>query len=86
VNWSNFMTMMSGYPNDPSQYQLGDLPGMAHNQGCGFSFSDGHSELHRWRDGRTTPPMGAIDPTAASFACAGNRDVAWLQDVATRPN
>jgi prepilin-type N-terminal cleavage/methylation domain-containing protein/prepilin-type processing-associated H-X9-DG protein len=84
VNWSNFMTIMSGYPNDPSQYQLGDLPGFYHNFGCGFSFADGHSELHKWRDGRTTPPMGPIQPNAPSFSCNGDLDVAWLQDASTR--
>jgi len=86
VNWSNFMTIMSGYyPNDPGQYQLGDLPGMYHSLACGFSFADGHSEIHRWRDSRTIPPLGPIMPDAASFSCAGNVDVAWLQDVSTRP-
>jgi prepilin-type N-terminal cleavage/methylation domain-containing protein len=85
VNWSNFMTMMAGYPNDPSQYQLGDLPGMYHNVACGFSFSDGHSEMHRWRDNRTIPPMGPIDPLAGTIACPGNVDVAFLQDISTRP-
>lgn len=84
VNWSNFMTMMNGYPSDPSQFQLGDLPGMYHNLGCGFSFADGHSEMHRWLDARTTPPMGKIQPDAPTIVCAGNRDVAWLQDHSTR--
>ncbi len=88
VNWSNFMTMYSGatpWPNDPGSYQLGDLPGMYHNVACGFSFADGHSEIHKWRDSRTTPPMGPINPDAPSFACAGNQDVAFLQDISTRP-
>jgi len=84
VNWSNFMQITDGYvPSDPSQYQLGDLPGFYHNMGCGFSFADGHSEMHRWRDGRTTPPMGKIDPLAPSFRCQGNQDVAWLQEHST---
>ncbi len=26
-----------------------DIPANRHNQGCGFSFADGHSELWRWR-------------------------------------
>jgi prepilin-type N-terminal cleavage/methylation domain-containing protein len=85
INWANFMAMMDGYsPTDPSQYQLGDLPGFYHHFACGFSFADGHSELHKWRDGRTTPPLGPIDPYAPSFNCPGNVDVAWLQDAATR--
>jgi hypothetical protein len=83
VNWSNFMANMSGYPNDPSKYELGDLPSMAHALSCGFSFADGHSEIHRWRDSRTTPPLGSISqfPT---IPCAGSVDVAWIQDVSTR--
>jgi len=85
VNWSNFMTMMNGYPNDPLQYHLGDLPGMYHALACGFSFADGHSEIHKWRDRRTTPPMGPINPDAPSFASPRNVDVAWLQDASTRP-
>jgi prepilin-type N-terminal cleavage/methylation domain-containing protein len=85
VNWSNFMTMMGGYPNDPSQFRLGDLPGFYHNLACGFSFSDGHSELHRWRDGRTMPPLGPIQPLAPDIACPGSVDVAFLQDISTRP-
>jgi prepilin-type N-terminal cleavage/methylation domain-containing protein len=85
VNWSNFMTIMDGYyPHDPSKYQLGDLPGFYHHFACGFSFADGHSELHKWRDSRTTPPMGPIDPNSPSFACAGNIDVEYLQDISTR--
>ena len=85
VNWSNFMTIMDGYsPSNPTQYQLGDLPGMYHSLACGFSFADGHSELHRWRDGRTTPPLGPIDPGAASVSCPGSVDVAFLQDISTR--
>lgn len=85
INWSNFMTIMDGYsPPNPVQYQLGDLPGIYHNLSAGFSFADGHSEIHRWRDGRTTPPLGPINPNADSFACPRNPDVAWLQDASTR--
>jgi prepilin-type processing-associated H-X9-DG protein len=85
MNWSNFMTMMNGYPNDPGAFQLGDLPGMYHNVGCGFSFADGHSEMRRWRDARTTPPLGPVLWDAPPFSCAGNVDVAFLQDISTRP-
>ena len=85
VNWSNFMQDMSGYsPNNPALYMLGDLPGMYHGQSCGFSFSDGHSELHRWKDSRTMPPLGPINPGAPPISCPGSADVAWLQDASTR--
>lgn len=29
----------------------GDMPASYHNQGCDFSFADGHVEYHKWRSG-----------------------------------
>jgi len=96
INWGNFMTDMSGYPIPPSNvpspgsyaFQQ-DLPGMYHNGAAGFSFSDGHSEMHRWMDPRTTPPMmyeqSADTTTYANYNVPRDNDVAWLQDHTTRP-
>jgi prepilin-type N-terminal cleavage/methylation domain-containing protein len=33
-----------------------DWPGTYHNFACGFAFGDGHSEVHKWKDGRTGVP------------------------------
>jgi prepilin-type N-terminal cleavage/methylation domain-containing protein len=89
VNWGNFMTCMLGYsPPDPSQYYFdGDFPGMYHHLACGFSFADGHSELKRWRDPRTMPPLTAgANPLFNVFSQSpDNPDIAWLQDHSTRP-
>jgi prepilin-type N-terminal cleavage/methylation domain-containing protein/prepilin-type processing-associated H-X9-DG protein len=87
VNWSNFMIDMSGYQEkDPSMYAFtSDLPGMYHNKGAGFSFADGHSELHRWRDSRTTPPLDDSGNYPWRTDASGSVDVAWLQDHSTRP-
>jgi prepilin-type N-terminal cleavage/methylation domain-containing protein len=89
VNWGNFMTYMRGYsPTDPSQYGFdGDFPGMYHHLACGFSFADGHSEIHRWRDGRTMPALTVgYNSLFAQFTNSpNNQDVAWLQDHSTRP-
>jgi hypothetical protein len=30
-----------------------DWPATFHNMGCGFAFADGHSEIHRWKEGST---------------------------------
>jgi prepilin-type processing-associated H-X9-DG protein len=30
-----------------------NLPAMWHNNGCDFSFADGHVEAFKWRDPRT---------------------------------
>ena len=89
VNWSNFMTDMTGYlPLNPQSYNFNsDMPGMYHNLAAGFSFADGHSEIKRWIDPRTTPPLqDGGDPLAVSSTPSPNNpDVAWLQDHSTRP-
>ncbi len=84
INWGNFFTDMTGYsPSNPALYQFQDYPGILHDSGCSFSFADGHTEIHRWTDPRTTVPLGVSPgPTTSSPA---NSDIAWLQDHATRP-
>ena len=94
VNWGAFGTVMFGYPGVPTSLQrqyefIQDLPGCYHNLSAGFSFADGHSEQHRWVDGRTMPPMHyqlawweGANPT---ILCPYDQDVAWLQDRSTRP-
>jgi prepilin-type processing-associated H-X9-DG protein len=56
---------------------------MYHSLACGFSFADGHSELHRWKDSRTMPPMGPINQNAPETPASGSVDVAWLQEHST---
>jgi len=89
VNWGNFMINMDGYsPTQPGLYAFtSDLPGMYHDYACGFSFADGHAEMKRWRDPRTTPPpVSGGDPLALiSIPSPNNVDVAWIQDHSTRP-
>ena len=85
IDMGNFGTRMAGWPDQPSNYGFYDLPGFYHHYACGFSFADGHSELRRWRDSRTTPSLveGGLMPDI--FVSEGNPDVAWLQERATRP-
>jgi prepilin-type processing-associated H-X9-DG protein len=61
---------------------------MYHNGACGFSFADGHSEMTKWLDSRTTPPLVPNIPShyvGDKFASPNNQDIAWLQERATRP-
>jgi prepilin-type N-terminal cleavage/methylation domain-containing protein/prepilin-type processing-associated H-X9-DG protein len=96
VSWGNWAIYMAGYPGTPtslqSQYEfIQDLPGYYHNRSAGFSFADGHSEQHRWRDERTMPPMHYQEAWYCSnggslvIPCPYNQDVNWLQDHSTRP-
>ena len=85
--WGNFMTDMDGYsPSNPGQYTFADLTGFLHDGGAGFSFADGHTEIHRWTDPRTTPTLG-LGSSGFSYGTQspGNQDIAWLQDHSTRP-
>lgn len=94
INWGNFFTDMSGYPTaaapagSPTAYKLSDMPGIYHNNACGFSFADGHSEIKKWLDPRTYPPMQfetLVFDGSTETPSPRNVDVAWLQDHATRP-
>jgi prepilin-type N-terminal cleavage/methylation domain-containing protein len=42
-------------PSAPTGW--GDLPGSGHNGACGFSFTDGHSEIHKWLVRNTDAPV-----------------------------
>lgn len=69
---------------DPDvQYQLVDCPSNRHNGAAGFSFADGHAEIHKWLDVRTLPliPPGGILNLNVNFP--GDVDVTWLQQHAT---
>jgi prepilin-type N-terminal cleavage/methylation domain-containing protein len=85
IDIGNFAACMTGWPNQPASYAFYDLPGCYHSLACGFSFADGHSETHRWRDGRTMPPLVDEGNINDEFSSPNNLDVAWLQDHATRP-
>lgn len=69
-----FMASMGGFdPRNPVAQEasgFGNQPGAWHNAACGFSFADGHSEIHKWKQFR----IGG-SPSAA--------DVDWLQSKTT---
>jgi prepilin-type N-terminal cleavage/methylation domain-containing protein len=85
IDMGNFGTRMAGWPDQPAAYGFYDLPGFYHHFAAGFSFADGHSEIRRWRDGRTTPPLVPDGFVNDVFSSPYNPDVAWLQYRATRP-
>ena len=68
-----------------------DYPGSYHSGSCGFSFADGHAELHKWIGSTIKPPVslnGANIGSGASPGPAGNDsvpDVKWLQDHTSAP-
>jgi prepilin-type N-terminal cleavage/methylation domain-containing protein/prepilin-type processing-associated H-X9-DG protein len=56
-----------------------DIPASYHNGACGFSFADGHAEIHKWRDGRTIIPVRYLDYSQIDFSPgANNVDLSWI--------
>jgi prepilin-type processing-associated H-X9-DG protein len=53
-----------------------NLPAMWHNNGCNFSFADGHANALKWRDGRTLQ-IKVIN----SVSTANNLDLRNLQAI-----
>lgn len=67
----------------PESRSLGfaDYPASRHRRGANFTFADGHTERHGWRDKRTIRPVtrtGLFAPPQPN-----SPDVAWLHDHAT---
>lgn len=81
MNDGFFCVDMNGYPA-AAQTKLPDVPASYHNGACGFAFADGHSEIKKWLDPRTKPPVtkkGLPSPSQAN-----NKDVIWLWEHSTR--
>jgi prepilin-type N-terminal cleavage/methylation domain-containing protein/prepilin-type processing-associated H-X9-DG protein len=86
IDWGNFGVNMTGYhTKDPSLYAFWDLPANYHGNGGTFTFADGHAEIKRWQDSDTTPTLARNSTIQDTFVSAGNPDIAWLQERATRP-
>jgi prepilin-type N-terminal cleavage/methylation domain-containing protein/prepilin-type processing-associated H-X9-DG protein len=71
--------------NDPNKATLlhwGDLPASYHAGACGFSFADGHSEIHKWRSRATILPVrlspGFQQIPFSSDPPNGAKDAEWI--------
>jgi prepilin-type N-terminal cleavage/methylation domain-containing protein/prepilin-type processing-associated H-X9-DG protein len=59
----------------------GDVVGSLHCGGCGFSFADGHAEIHKWLD--TNTKFGVVRGTCPGSSKSSPRDYLWLQQHAS---
>jgi prepilin-type N-terminal cleavage/methylation domain-containing protein/prepilin-type processing-associated H-X9-DG protein len=72
----------------PNASTWDDVPASYHNGACGFSFADGHGEIHKWLDSQTKPPIQKRSPAQAANAGTGalsQRDSAWMVARTTAP-
>ncbi len=68
---------------DAKSAQIIDYPASYHNGACGFSFADGHAEIHKWQGSKIKAP---VKNTAMSLNVpAGDsvKDIIWWSDVTT---
>jgi len=63
-----------------------DFPASFHNGACGISFSDGHTEIRKWRDSRTKAPVHYDNLLPLNVASPNNEDMIWLAERTTRLN
>jgi prepilin-type processing-associated H-X9-DG protein len=88
INTGAFAIVMTGYADHPELTEwFEDMPGSYHGGAGGLSFADGHSEIRRWVDSRTTPPLqkGSDGIVLLNYQKQPrNRDIVWLQERATR--
>ena len=67
------------FASDPDTvWQLVDYPASYHGQAAGYSFADGHSEIHKWRDARTMPVLQAGQLLPLNVNLFGDKDVLWM--------
>jgi prepilin-type N-terminal cleavage/methylation domain-containing protein/prepilin-type processing-associated H-X9-DG protein len=70
VHEDEIMDTEFGIPVDTFWWDQGywfDVPANRHNQGCNFSFADGHVEHWKWKvPKRITAPRGWVQPVAAN--------------------
>lgn len=75
--------------NQPGDNNAGcriiDFPAAYHNGACGFSFSDGHSEIHKWKGSTIKNAPIRFDSNLPLNVSAGDSwmDAKWMAEVTT---
>jgi prepilin-type processing-associated H-X9-DG protein len=72
----------------PTTGSWSDSPGCYHNNACGISFADGHSEIKKWTDKNIIAKNAPKTATASGGDAVVDRTVAaaniiWMQDRST---
>jgi len=90
INDGAFATKCDGnQPSDsPSAAYYVDMPASYHNGACGFSFADGHSEVHRWLGSKIGKAPVTYTGTIPLNQPAGDSwmDAHWMAENSTVRN
>jgi prepilin-type N-terminal cleavage/methylation domain-containing protein/prepilin-type processing-associated H-X9-DG protein len=67
-----------------------DIPANYHNGAAGFSFADGHVELHKWLGSVASWPVNWTGPAVTPFPVVANstdvQDIQWIQQRTSARN
>jgi prepilin-type processing-associated H-X9-DG protein len=55
-----------------------DVPSKLHGNSCGFSFADGHSEIHKWLSPGNIPTVTYTTLTKSGIPELSDPDILWL--------
>jgi prepilin-type processing-associated H-X9-DG protein len=58
-----------------------DPPPVRHGDGTNFSFADGHSDYHKWKDPRTIRVGKEVPPRPFTGSQPGNEDIQWAAEA-----
>jgi len=67
------------YASDPdTMWQIIDYPASYHGSAAGYAFADGHSEIHKFKDGRTMPALKPGMQLPLNQNLPNDRDILWM--------
>ena len=84
INDAEMVVGMDGFPDQPQAWKIVDYPASYHNGAGGLSFADGHSEIRKWMDPRTTPVLKRGQELQLNQPSPNNQDAFWLMERSTR--
>jgi len=65
-------------PSSASATQWIDVPAKYHADACGFSFADGHSEIHKWQSPGQIPEVSYATLNKNGIFELKNPDILWM--------
>ena len=88
INDAAFAVQMVKASDTATSAHIIDMPASTHNGACGFSFADGHSEIHRWVGSTIKQPARYVNAGASLNIPAKDSlvDARWLSDNTTVAN
>ena len=86
INDAAFANKCDG-ADKPGTAQIIDMPASFHNGACGFSFVDGHAEIHKWRGSKIKNSRVHYVMMPLPVGAAGDSwvDVSWMAENSTVP-